>query len=137
MDQDATQDWLDRYVEAWMSYDPDALGGLFGADVEYRYHPYDDPVVGRAAVVSSWLGEGHSPDMSTRDEPGTYDSRYAPYAVEGNRVVATGTSVYRDHPDGPVVRTFHNCFLMRFDADGRCVEFTEIYMQKPRFVAQG
>ena len=131
MDQAAAQDWLDRYVEAWKTYDPDAIGELFGADVEYRYHPYDDPVVGRSAVVSSWLGEGDVLGASTRDEPGTYDARYTPYAVDGDRVVATGKSVYRDHPDGPVVRTFHNCFLMRFDADGQCEEFTELYMQRP------
>ena len=112
MDQAAAQDWLDRYVEAWKSSDPDAIGDLFADVVAYRYHPYDDPVMGRAAVVASWLGEGDAPGASTMDEPGTYDARYAPYAVDGDRVVATGTSVYRDHPDGPVVRTFHNCFLI-------------------------
>ena len=61
----------------------------------------------------------------------TYDARYTPYAVDGDRVVATGMSVYQDHPDGPVTRTFDNCFLMRFDAEGRCLEFTELYVERP------
>jgi hypothetical protein len=29
-----------------------------------------------------------------------------------------------------VVRIFHNCFVLRFDGDGRCREFTEYYMQR-------
>ena len=78
---------------------------LFSADVAYRYHPYDEPVAGRDAVVASWLGENdaRSGDASTRDAPGTYDAHYAPVAVDGDTVVATGRSTYRDTPDGPVV----------------------------------
>ena len=30
---------------------------LFTEDISYRYHPYDDPIVGKDAVVASWLGE--------------------------------------------------------------------------------
>lgn len=131
MDQAAAQDWLDRYVAAWLSYDPAAIGALFSEDVSYRYHPYDEPISGRAEVVASWLGESDSEDASTRDEPGTYDAAYAPVAVAGDVVVATGRSTYRDHPGGPVVRVYENCFVMRFDDDGRCREFTEYYLLRP------
>jgi hypothetical protein len=132
MDHAAAQDWLDRYVRAWLTYDPELIGDLFSEDVDYRYHPYDDPVVGRDAVVASWLGDSSEPGASTRDEPGTYAASYAPVAVDGDVVVATGTSSYRDLPDGPVVRLFHNCYVMRFDADGRCREFTEFYVRQPQ-----
>ena len=132
MDRDGAQAWLDRYVAAWKSYDRDDIGELFAEDVAYRYHPYDEPLVGRETVVGSWLGESDADGASTLDAPGTYDAKYAPYAVDGDLVVAAGTSAYRDHPDGPVTRTFDNCFLIRFDADGRCVEFTEFYLQRPR-----
>jgi hypothetical protein len=43
MDYETAQDWLDRYVDAWMFYDPDDVSGLFSEDVAYRYHPYDEP----------------------------------------------------------------------------------------------
>ena len=132
MDRETAQAWLDRYVAAWKSYDRDEIAALFAPTVQYRYHPYDEAVVGVEAVVSSWLGELDADGSSTRDEPGTYDARYTPYAVEGDRMVATGTSVYQDDPDGPVTRTFDNCFLVRFDADERCVELTEFYMERPR-----
>lgn len=98
MDRAAAQDWLDRYVSAWMSYEPDAIGALFAEDVAYRYHPYDDPIVGREAVVASWLGESDSDNASARDEPGTYEATYAPVAVDGDTVVATGRSTYRQAP---------------------------------------
>ena len=57
MDYETAQDWLDPYVDAWMSYGPDDVSGLFSEDVAYRYPPNDEPIVGRDAVVASWLGE--------------------------------------------------------------------------------
>jgi ketosteroid isomerase-like protein len=115
----AAQAWLDSYVGAWLSYNEDDIKALFAEDIVYRYHPYDDPVVGGEAVVASWLGESNSDGASTRDAPGTYSAHYAPVAVDDDVVVATGTSSYSDRPGGPVVRTYHNCFVIRFDNDGR------------------
>ena len=57
MDKTEVDRWLRAYVEAWKSYDRDQIGELFAEDVKYRYHPYDDPVEGRDAVVRSWLGD--------------------------------------------------------------------------------
>jgi hypothetical protein len=108
--------------------------------VQYQYHPYDDPVVGRAAVVKSWLGEDTSGGAagedaaggaSSRDEPGTYDAAYRAVAVDGDVAVATGSSTYLSGPGGPVERVFDNCFVMRFDAEGRCREFTEWFVERP------
>jgi hypothetical protein len=127
----SAQAWLDRYVAAWLSYDEDAIGALFAGDIAYRYHPYDEPIIGLEAVVASWLGESDSDGASTRDAPGTYSAHYAPVAVDDDVVVATGTSSYREQPDGPIVRIYHNCFVMRFDDDGRCREFTEYYIRRP------
>lgn len=131
MDHVTALDWLDRYVQAWISYDPRDISELFSEDVAYRYHAYDEPIVGRDAVVASWLGEDTSGEASTRDLPGTYEAKYSPVAVDGDTVVATGTTRHREVPDGPVVRSYDNCFIMRFDADGRCREFTEYYLRRP------
>ena len=67
----------------------------------------------------------------TRDAPGTYEAAYSPIAVDGDVVVATGTSTYRDTPGGPVTKTYDNCFVMRFDGEARCREFTEYYVRRP------
>jgi ketosteroid isomerase-like protein len=124
------QSWLDAYVEAWKSYEREAIEALFSEDVAYRYHPYDDPISGREEVVQSWLGEGEHLDASDRDEPGTYEAHYAPVAIDGDVAVATGSSTYLGE-DGSVADVYHNCFVMRFDADGRCAEFTEWFIERP------
>ena len=122
MDRETLQSWLDRYVEAWGSYDAEQIGGLFSDDAEYRYHPWDEPIRGRDAIVASWLED--------RDEAGSWRASYAPFAVDGNDAVATGTSTYLK-ADGSVDRTYHNAYVMRFSDDGRCRSFTEWFIREP------
>jgi ketosteroid isomerase-like protein len=124
--------WLDAYVDAWKSYDRDRIEALFADDVAYRYHPYDEPVRGRDAVVASWLGEGDAEVASSRDRPGTYDASYRAIAVDGDLAVAIGSSAYFAEPGGPVTTAYDNCFVIRFDADGRCGELTEWFMERPK-----
>jgi hypothetical protein len=131
MDRVQVEGWLRAYIEAWKSYDREQIGALFSDDVRYRYHPYDEPFEGRQAVVESWLGEGEGEGASEPDEEGTYDASYQPVAIDGDVVVATGSSTYREEAGGPIVKIYDNCFVMRFDADGRCREFTEWYMRRP------
>ena len=131
MDKAGVDRWLQAYVEAWKSYDRDQIGALFAEDVQYRYHPHDDPVTGRAAVVRSWRGEDAPDGASDRDEPGTYDAAYRTVAVDGDVAVATGSSTYLSGPGGPVETVYDNCFVMRFDATGRCREFTEWFVERP------
>jgi ketosteroid isomerase-like protein len=123
--------WLEAYVRAWKSYDRDEIAALFSEDVSYRYHPYDEPIEGRGAVVESWLGEGGHDDASTRDPEGTYDASYRAVAVDGEAAVAVGTSSYSEAPGGPVTRVFDNCFVIRFDDQGLCREFTEWFVERP------
>ena len=134
MDKAAVDRWLEAYVSAWKSYDPGQIAALFAPDVAYRYHPYDDPIEGRDAVVASWLGEGDSPDASARDQPGTYDASYRAVAVDGPMAVAIGSTRYRDMPGGRITQTFDNCFVIRFDQDGRCEDFVEWFIERPATV---
>jgi ketosteroid isomerase-like protein len=131
MERSQVARWLADYVEAWKSYEPEAIAALFSEDVECRFHPYDKPVIGRRAVVESWLGEGEHEGAPDRDEPGTYEATYEPIAVDGDVAVATGSSSYRTEAGGPVEEVYDNCFVMRFDREGRCREFTEWYMKRP------
>jgi ketosteroid isomerase-like protein len=124
--------WLEEYVAAWASNDRARIGALFADDVEYRYHPYDEPIRGRQAVVEAWLGEGEHPTASTPDEPGTFDATYEAVAVDGAVAVATGETVYRSAPGGPVDKIYDNCFVIEFDGDGRCRRLTEWFMLRPQ-----
>jgi ketosteroid isomerase-like protein len=133
MTKDDVNRWLEDYVAAWKSYERDAIGALFADDIAYRYQPYEEPpTVGRDAVIETWLGEGHAESASTRDAEGTYDAQYECVAVDGEVAVARGTSTYYTEPGGSVDKVYDNCYLMRFDADGRCSEFTEFYMERPK-----
>ena len=132
MTRDEVDRWLEGYVKAWKSYDRDEIAALFSEGISYRYHPYEEPpTVGRDAVVETWLGEGHAEGASTRDAPGTYDAEYACVAVDDDVAVATGFSTYLTEPGGEVDKIYDNCFVMRFDSDGRCSEFTEWFMKRP------
>ena len=131
MTREEVNRWLGRYIEAWMTYDREQVEALFAEDISYRYHPYDDPIEGRDAVVESWLEAGESSDSSSRDEPGTYEAFYRCVAADDDMAVAIGSSSYKDSPDGRVARTYDNCFVMRFDDEGRCREFTEWFMKRP------
>lgn len=122
MTHDDVQAWLDRYVAAWRANERGPIEELFTTDVIYRFRPSrSHPAAeGIEAVVEAWLGE-------TRDDPGSWEARYEPFAVDGDRAVAIGWSRYFANGVEPE-RVYHNAFLLRFAPDGRCAEFTEYYM---------
>ena len=129
------QRWLDRYVDAWRTYDPVAIGELFAGDATYKYHPYDpEPIRGREAIVKAWTEP--SGDASSRDEPDSWTARYEPYAVDGDRAVAVGESRYTN-PDGSLRDLYYNMWTLRFDDEGRCTEFVEYYMELPDRLKSG
>jgi hypothetical protein len=123
VDTDAVAAWLDSYSQAWGTYDPEQIGALFSTDAVYFYDPFTEPVRGRDAIVADWLED--------RDEAGTYEGGYRPVLVAGDEAVARGYSRYLN-ANGTVDREYDNLFLLRFDADGRCAEYREWYMRKPK-----
>jgi hypothetical protein len=131
MTRDEVQAWLDRYIAAWASYDAGAIGDLFSEDAHYRYHPSDDGYTGREAIVSAWTAP--SGDSGTgRDEPGTWEARYEPFVVAGDRAVSVGHSRYfEDATKSKVRATYDNAYLLEFDPDGRCRSFTEFFVERP------
>ena len=92
---------------SWPDGDPAAIGDLFSADARYAYDPFGEAVVGRAAIVASWLAD--------RDEPGSWQADYEVLAVDNDTFVAHGRTRYLTD-DGA--------------ADGRCREYTEYYMRR-------
>lgn len=125
---DAVKAWLDAYARAWETYDEADIAPLFAEDAEYRWHPADDPEVGRATIVEAWLNPGGN--ATSRDVPGTYKADLAPYVVEGNRAVAVGTCTYWTDPARSTVdRIYYNSWLLEFDDEGKCRSFTEYWMQ--------
>ena len=123
MDTEAVAAWLDGYSQAWGTYDREQIESLFSENAVYFYDPFSEPVRGREAIVADWLAD--------RDEAGTYEGSYRPVLVAGDEAVARGYSRYYN-TNGTIRDEYDNLFLLRFDADGRCAEYREWYMQKPK-----
>jgi hypothetical protein len=128
MNRESVQVWLNKYVEAWRTYDPEQIADLFSEDALYFYSPFDEhvPVRGRDAIVADWRKEPDAAD--------SWEARYIPVAVEGNVGVAQGRTRYFNS-DGTIKREFDNIFVLHFDEAGRCARFTEWFMQ-PRTAQQ-
>jgi SnoaL-like domain len=127
LDRPAFQAWLDRYVGAWKSYDPADIGALFSADAAYRYHPEDEPLNGRAAIVADWLAD--------QDAAGTYDAHYEPLAIDGETHVALGWSRYFT-AEGELRDEYWNVYAVTFDDAGQATSFTEWWIQDRAFARQ-
>jgi uncharacterized protein (TIGR02246 family) len=108
--------WVDGYLQAWASNDPDDIGRLFTDDALYYTAPFREPWRGRDAIVSGWLDR--------KDEPGDYAFRYEVLAVAGDLGFVRGWTTYTNPPTG-----YSNLWVIRLAADGRCVEFTEWWME--------
>jgi hypothetical protein len=117
MTHDAVQAWLDSYIAAWQGYSPYAIADLFAENATYAYQPWATPIQGREAIVAAWLAD--------QDEPGSWEAKYRPVLVAGDRAVVVGDTRYVDE------QSFANLFLLTFDDDGRCSTFVEWYMPQP------
>jgi hypothetical protein len=118
MDRSVVVNWLKGYMHAWETYSPDAIDGLFTDDATYSFHPYDEPVVGRRAIVESWLKD--------QDASGTFEADYRPIAIDGNVAVVNGRSRYfKDSSRRELTKEWDNLFVIEFDKNGRCTSFRE------------
>jgi hypothetical protein len=118
MDMGTLQAWIDRYVEAWRTYDSTAIAELFSPDAEYYTHPFRDPWRGRDEIVKGWT-EG-------RDAPGSWEARYAALATHDDTGIVRGWTRYDDGNE------YANLYVIRFDDEGRATEFTEFFVKRDR-----
>ena len=117
LDLSAVSAWVDHYVRAWNSNDPAEIGALFAADAAYYTGPFDAPWSGREAIVREWLAR--------QDAPGTTSFRFDVLATTPDTGIIRGWTQYHDPP-----REFSNIWLVRFDSNGRCREFTEWWVER-------
>ena len=122
MNRESLQAWLDKYVDAWRTYESSKIRDLFSEDALYFYSPFDEQnhLRGREAIVEDWLKQP--------DPVGSWEGHYVPVAVEGNIGVAHGRTRYFT-ADGTIRREFDNIFVIHFDDTGRCTRFREWFMQ--------
>ena len=118
------QKWLDAYVTAWKSYDERQIADLWSETAEWHY-PFQMRASGREEIVAEWMSER---DAFVGE---SFDAKYYPVAIEGDRVVAHGRTVFYEPGSDRVVTAYDNIWFLRFDDSGRCSEFHEWYAGRP------
>jgi len=118
MDKSSFERWVDRYVTAWNSNDPEDIGGLFTEDAEYFTEPYADAWRGREDIVRQWI--------ANKDEPGETEFSYEIIAVQGNLGFLRGKTDYKTPP-----RAYENLWEITLDSDGRATRYVEWWMKVP------
>jgi len=109
---DIVQNWLDRYLVAWGSNDPDDIRALFTEDATYAGGPFDpEPWVGHEGIVEGWLAH--------RDEPGSWTFEGVPLVYNDGVGIVQGRT---DYADGDV---YANLWVIGFADDGRADSFVE------------
>ncbi|MBI5230619.1 MAG: nuclear transport factor 2 family protein [Coriobacteriales bacterium] len=114
--------WMQRYIAAWRSDDPEAVAALFADDSRYRTAPHRPPVEGRDAIVEWWVDQG--------DSKLDWTFEYEIVAVDGDVSIVQGRTHYPCEGD-QAAKTYRNLWVIEFASDGRAREFTEWYMLEP------
>jgi uncharacterized protein (TIGR02246 family) len=116
LNSDALQSWLARYERAWETRDASLAADLFTENASYHEMPFDDPMIGRAAIRDYWA-------RVTADQRDVqFESQVL--AVDGNTGVAHWHADFKLESNGATV-TLDGVFVLTFDAAGRVQSLRE------------
>ncbi len=110
--------WMNGYLLAWESNDPDEIRALFTPDAKYSFEPFTSPVEGQDAIVATWLARA--------DEPGDASFTWKPLVETDDVSIIQGETRYKGDT------AFSNLWVIRFGPDGRAREFTEWWMDQSK-----
>jgi len=110
-------DWMDLYVDAWSTNDPELIAAMFTEDAVYDPQTADGELHGPAEIIAWWKEKDEDPE--------NWDFEWLPVVETDEVAVVTGTTQYFDP-----AAVFRNLFVIKFDEDGRCRDFTEWYIEE-------
>lgn len=115
VDRETVERWVAGYERAWRTPGTEPLAELFTPDVAYRPSPWAHPITGLPRLGAWWEAERDGPDEQ--------------FAMTSDIVAVDGdTAVVRievDYPRDDGSERWRDLWILRFDPDGRCVEFEE------------
>jgi hypothetical protein len=114
VNREQVADWVAAYERAWRAPGTGGLAEIFTADARYQQGPYDEPVVGLAAIGGMWETEREGPHEVFRMTSDVV-------AADGDTAVVRVEVSYGD----PVRQEYRDLWIVRFAADGRCASFEE------------
>jgi ketosteroid isomerase-like protein len=123
VDYAAAGDLLEKYGDAWETFDGDAWVALFSDDAEYHEEPFGEPLVGHNAIRAYLLDAS----ASQRDVDFTVERHW----VSGETILAAWHSTFTRVPSGENAR-IAGFLTAEVDSDGRISRFREWWMVAPR-----
>jgi hypothetical protein len=110
-------DWMEAYIEAWTTNDEHDIAALFTVDAVYDPQTADGEQHGHGEIVEWW--------QDVDDRPDNWDFEWLPLVETEDLAVITGVTRYTSPPT-----TYRNLWVIRFDDEGRCTDFTEWYIEE-------
>ncbi len=110
-------DWMEAYIEAWGSNDDHDIAALFAPDAVYDPQTAHGEQHGLDEIIAWWQEVG--------DEPDNWDFEWLPLVETEDMAVITGITRYEEP-----AASYRNLFVIRFDEEGRCTDFTEWYIEE-------
>lgn len=110
-------EWMDGYVLAWSSNNPDHIRALFTDDAVYDPQTEGGEWEGIDEIVEKWVGIDDSEE--------NWDFEWLPLVEADDLAVVTGRTRYLEPEE-----SYRNLFVIRFADDGRCYDFTEWYIEE-------
>jgi SnoaL-like domain len=117
VDRSDVERWVERYERAWRTAGTDGLGDLFSPSASYLPSPWARPVEGLAAIAGFWEDEREGPDEG-------FTMEHEILAIDGTTAVVR-VSVDYDGSETTPAQRWRDLWVIRFDADGRCLAFEE------------
>jgi len=122
IDYAAGGELLERYGQAWETFDRDAWVDLFTDEAEYHGDPFGAPLVGHNALRAFLLESART----QRDVDFTVERHW----VSGSTVLAAWHASWTDRGDGRVVR-WAGFLTAEVESDGRIGRFREWALEAP------
>ncbi len=110
-------DWMEGYLEAWESSDAVDIAALFHPEAVYDPQTADGELHGHSEIIEWW--------KDIDDTPGNWEFEWMPLVETDDMAIVTATTRYREPP-----ASYRNLFVIRFDEDGLCTDFTEWYIEE-------
>ncbi|MGY4542395.1 hypothetical protein ACVWY0_002319 [Arthrobacter sp. UYNi723] len=115
---DEVRSWMEKYLAAWTSNNPEDIRALFTEEAVYATRPHDaDAWRGREQIVDRWL--------EAQDDPGNWTFDWSVLGTDGGLAFVQGFTDYLG--DSP---SYDNLWVIRLEPDGRASEFTEWFMER-------
>jgi hypothetical protein len=111
MDHDDLRRWVSEYERLWRADASSEIGALFAPDATYRTDPFAEPARGLEAIAAMWPEE----------DGAAFTVSSEVVAVEGD----VGVVRLDVHYMAPREERYLDLWVVRLDADGRCVAFEE------------